>query len=279
MSEQTCPQCGTTTSDFRAIDPGMRLALRQSKQHVPDADQVCANCHDALASKVSAGVQLRTQRLQREKNKVVLWKSRTNLIKQARTLMEAKAYSQAAVAYEKYIKILEIVYNLKPGDLKPDVFNFSARSKELTIVTSVYWDLVRIYDSSPRYGDRMQKSANKLAVFAPHSTIYPDIVRKAELFSRSAKNPAVIRDLLKKLKGKRAGCFIATSAFNDADDITVVRLKLYRDQYLRKTTYGRKGIYLYYKISPSIAHFLDHFPFLKAPVRHILQVFAQHLFR
>ena len=42
--------------------------------------------------------------------------------------------SEAAVQYEKYLRVLEVVYNLKKGELSPAVFNNSSRSKELTVI-------------------------------------------------------------------------------------------------------------------------------------------------
>ncbi len=144
---------------------------------------------------------------------MMMWKNRVHLIKNARNLMTQKAYSEAAVQYEKYLRVLEVVHGKKKGELAPSIFNNSTRSKELTVVASVYWDLMRIYDTSPRYGDRMASSARKCAEFLPFSTIYPDIVKKAEQFSRSAKNPAVMRQFLKMVKSRRGPCFIADAAF------------------------------------------------------------------
>src|SRR5690606_19768165 len=104
-----------------------------------------------LGKNVSKGVKLLAEKKARQQNKVMLWKNRVNLVKQARQLMEAKAFSDAAVAYEKYFRVIEMVYDLKPGELHPKVFNSSIRSKELTLITSILWDLLRIYDTSPRY--------------------------------------------------------------------------------------------------------------------------------
>ena len=73
--------------------------------------------------------------------------------------MNDKMFSDAAVNYEKYIKVLEVVFDCKAGELAPEMFKDSARTQELTVVTSVFWDLLRIYDTSSKYGDRMQRAA------------------------------------------------------------------------------------------------------------------------
>ena len=240
-----------------SIDPGMRVALQEAGQGGDLPERVCATCYENLTSSVSQGLKLRMEQSMREKNKMMAWKSRVQLIKNARTMMNQKAYSEAAVQYEKYLRVLEVVYNLKKGELSPAVFNNSARSKELTVIASVYWDLVRIYDTSPRYGDRMQRAAGKLAEFLQFSPIYPDIIKKAEIFSRSAKNQAVMRQFLRSTKSRRGGCFVASAAF--ADDpyaVELTQLRRYRDQILRPHWLGRQAIYFYYQGSPQIARWI-----------------------
>src|SRR5690606_15305664 len=98
--------------------------------------------------------------------------------------------------------------------LTPEVFGNSARSREMTVLASVYWDLVRIYDSSPRYGDRMQRCADKLAMFLPYSSIYPDLVKKIESFIRTCKNPVIVRSIVRNAKARKGPCFIADAAFS-----------------------------------------------------------------
>jgi hypothetical protein len=251
-----CPKCGTLNDSFVSIDAGMRLALNTGgTTDVPD--QVCASCFEAMAGQVSQGLKLRMERDVREKNKIMMWKNRVHLIKNARNLMTQKAFSEAAVQYEKYLRVLEVVHGTKKGELSPATFNNSTRSKELTVIASVYWDLMRIYDTSPRYGDRMGIAARKCSEFLPFSTIYPDIVKKAEQFSRSAKNPAVMRQFLTLVNSRRGPCFVADAAFSEqpyAVELTVLRN--FRDQRLRRTHLGRRIVYSYYKVSPPIARWI-----------------------
>ncbi len=251
-----CPKCGTLNDNFVSIDAGMRLALKTSGT-VDVPDQVCASCFEAMTGQVSQGLKLRMERDVREKNKMMMWKNRVHLIKNARNLMTQKAYSEAAVQYEKYLRVLEVVHGKQKGELSPAIFNNSTRSKELTVIASVYWDLMRIYDTNPRYGDRMGIAARKCSEFLPFSTIYADIVKKAEQFSRSAKNPAVMRQFLTLVKSRRGPCFVADAAFSEqpyAVELTVLRD--FRDQSLRRTHLGRRIVYSYYKVSPPIARWI-----------------------
>jgi hypothetical protein len=261
-----CPRCGSLTDHFVPIDPGMRASLEALGEKIPD--KVCPSCFEKLTSSVSQGTKLRMERDVREKNKMMMWKNRVHLIKNARGLMNQKAYSEAAVQYEKYLRVLEVVYGLKKGELSPAVFNNSTRSKELTVIASVYWDLVRIYDTSPRYGDRMMMAATKCSQFLPFSQIYPDIIKKADAFSRSAKNPQVMRQFLKMVKARRGPCFIADAAFaNNPQAVELLLLRRYRDEVLRKTPVGRRLIYSYYRLSPPLARWIGRSQFKSAITR------------
>jgi hypothetical protein len=203
----------------------------------------------------------------------VLWKSRVNLIKQARQLMTQKAFSEAAMTYEKYLRILEIIFEVPKGDLSPAVFSNDPRSKELTVVTSVYWDLMRIYDSSTRHAERMNKTAIKCAEFARFSPLFPDIVKKAEAFQHSAKNPAAVRSFLIAANSSRPRCFIATEVFGPASP-EVQTLRRFRDDILRLTPIGRQLVVIYYRHSPTIARALRASAIARASVRPFLRLIA-----
>lgn len=252
-----CPKCGNITDHMMSIDAGMRLALKEGGESNPP-DGVCPSCFELMAGTVSQGMKLRMERDVREKNKMMAWKNRVHLIKNARNLMNQKAYSEAAVQYEKYLRVLEVVYNLKKGELSPAVFNNSSRSKELTVVASVYWDLLRIYDTNPRYQERMAQAAVKLSLFLPFSPIYPDIVKKAEAFAKTAKNQAVLKQFLKLSKSTRGPCFVADAAFaNTPYAVELLILRAYRDRVLRPTKAGRRLIWLYYRLSPPLARSIE----------------------
>ena len=197
---QSCPKCGAQTTNLVDIDAGMRLALRTTPGAGSLPSQVCNSCYTTLTGQVSQGVKLLLEKKAKEKNKHMLWKSRVNLVKNARTSMANKKYADAAVQYEKYIRVLEISYELKPGELSPKVFGNSSRSKELTIIATTYWDLFRIYDTMPQYRERMAKSAQKLSEFLPFSPICPDVLKRAQTFVRNAKNPDIVRNFLSKNK-------------------------------------------------------------------------------
>ena len=269
-----CPRCGNSSDSFQPVDTSLKVALESTGRAENLPGVVCSNCYAELTSSVSQGMKLRLEAEQKEKNKVVLWKNRVNLIKQARQHMIHKAYSEAAISYEKYLRVLELVYNKKKGELTPEVFNNSKRSKELTVVASVYWDLMRIYDTSPQYADRMQESAQKLTEFLRFSTLNQDIVRKAEVFVRNAKNPAIVRSFISASRGRAGKCFVATAAFGSPFFQEVVILRGFRDETLRKTPWGRTFIHHYYRLSPPLAKIIEAHAWTRPPLRVTFRLLA-----
>lgn len=273
-----CPRCGLEVSDLQMVDPGLASQLQEAGEEV--SPQVCSVCVSDLrktAVRASGGVLLAQERA-KEQHRLHLWKSRVQLIKRARTMMAGKNYSEAAVAYEKYLKILEIVFAVKKGEtLTPEMFKDNARTSELTVVASVYWDLLRIYDSHSSYSDRQFTAAKQLAVFVRFTPIFPDIIRRAEIYVRQAKNPAAIKTFLKGAAEQRPRCFIATAAFESPLALEVQLLRHFRDHHLQPHWYGPTLISFYEKISPTIASFLDRHPNLKPFIRAVLRLVTKRI--
>jgi hypothetical protein len=276
MANIACPRCGQQVKVLQPIDGAILNKIREagSVEALPGA--VCMKCYvqmggtPQLASKDGNTLQLREKA--KEQKKLMLWRSRVGLVKKARACMREKAFSDAAVAYEKYFKVMEIVFDCKSGELKPEQFKDSARTQELTVVTSAYWDLLRIYDTSPNYGERQKAVAQKLSMFLKFTPIYSDIIRKANAFVKSSKNPSVIKSFLKATAASKGKCFIASSAFESMEAPEVLSLCVFRDQVLQQNSAGRQIVDLYYRHSPNIAFFLDRNPNLKPPARAVLRL-------
>lgn len=276
MAEIQCPRCQKITDHVQALSPDMRATLdKRSGETVPD--QICMTCYRELtAGEVSnsgkaAGSALMASEKAKEQRKLMLWKSRVNLVKKARIRMTEKAFSEAAVSYEKYIKVLELVFETKSGELSPEAFKDSARTQELTVVASVYWDLLRIYDTSEKYGERQTLAARKLAQFLKFTPIFPDIIRRAEAFSKTAKNPSVVKAFLKTASETKGRCFIATATFDSEIAPEVMALREWRDQVLAKQTLGLGLISFYESFSPPLARWIDRHPRVKPLLRGFLR--------
>lgn len=268
-----CPRCSLQVNELHPLQSEVILKLQAlGEASVPQ--QVCAGCLSDLRKTMSSsgGGVLMAQERAKETHKLTLWKSRVHLIKKARMQMNKKMYGDAAVSYEKYLKILEIVFEVRKGNkLKPADFRDNARTTEITVVASVYWDLLRIYDTSEKYSERQIDSAKQLAAFVRFSPIFPDIIRKAEQFQKNAKNSSAVKFFLKQALASKGRCFIATSTFESQWAPEVIQLRNFRDQVLRHTLAGRLFIAIYYRISPPLADLISASPWLKKIAKSALR--------
>lgn len=73
------------------------------------------------------------------------------------------------------------------------------------------------------------------------------------------------------------GCFIATASFGTPLANEVNLLRIWRDEELTSSKYGRQLIKIYYKISPPIAHFIQEKPIIKKIVRFILKPLLHYI--
>ncbi|MES2855879.1 MAG: hypothetical protein V4692_08445, partial [Bdellovibrionota bacterium] len=193
----SCPYCHDSVPNLVRIEPGMKLRLQEHAKINPAPEAVCDGCYKMMAKMVSKGAALRAEAQSKEQNRLMLWKNRVGLVKQAKVYITQKNFAEAAVSFEKYLRVLEIVYDVKAGLLSPDLFKGESKGQEMTVITSVYWDLMRVYDTNPRYIERQMKAADKLAEFARFTPIFPHIMRKAESQTRSAKHPEAFKRFIK----------------------------------------------------------------------------------
>jgi len=268
-----CPSCSLEVPEVYPVELDLRERILKLDPGLELNEELCKSCINDLRKKAfSASGKLMAQDRAAGDRKKRLWQSRIPLIKKGHALMSNKLYTEAAISYEKYIKVLELAFSCKPGDLTPESLKESAKTAELTVIVGVYWDLLRIYDSNDKYSDRQKHVATQLAKFINYTPIYPDIMKKALIFVSQARHPEIVKTFITLSKKKRTRCFVATSAFNAPASMEVLILRAYRDQILKQTFLGRKFILFYYKVSPKFASFLDHQTWLKPAVRALLRV-------
>jgi hypothetical protein len=275
MSDKTCPNCGNATPELLHIDASMKgvLAGDLGMSSVPES--VCPKCYSSFGAELAKDAQKKSRRIAKEQHRLNLWRSRVHLIREARDRFSMKDFPGAVVAYEKYFRVLEIIYETKPNEIKVSHFNNSARSKEMVVIASAYWDLMRIYDQSKRFNKRLDQCAEKLGEFLPFTPVYAEISRKIEEYRKVAKNREAFEKVIVLARKSKKRCFIATAAFESPDAPPVIILSRFRDQILAKHVWGRVFIQCYYFISPATADLLDLSPRLRGFTRRLLSPLAQ----
>jgi hypothetical protein len=266
-----CPLCSASTSLLHAVDAGMRLRLEKEGQHVTH-EAVCASCFKDLSKKLSNASYLAAEQTIKENYRKNLWKSRLSLIKQARNHIILKNHAEAAVCYEKYMRIIELAFEKKRTDIRPEFFKDNPR--EVTLIVGALWALVEIYDLHPNYSKKQEECATKLGEMVSYTNLFTSIIKKATAKKAVSKNPRAYKMLLKAANVKTGNCFIASIAFESRNDPTLIILRAFRNQILSTHFLGKSFIRFYYRWSPGLANRLQHYKWIKTALRAILPPFA-----
>ena len=134
--QQGCPQCGTNTNLLHVIDQGMKLRLE--KEGKPIAfDSICTSCFKTLSKNLSNASFLAAEQTIQKNFKNNLWKNRLNLIRHARNLLALREYAEAAICYEKYLKVIEYIYEKKRHEFTAQQFKDTPR--EVTLIAGALW--------------------------------------------------------------------------------------------------------------------------------------------
>ncbi len=273
-AESGCPQCGVSTTLLHPIEEGMRLRLEQEGKPTK-FEAVCTNCFKILSKSLSNATLMQAEQVIQSNYKKNLWKNRLALIRQAHTFVERKEHSEAAVCYEKYVKILQVVYEKDFDGLSATMFGDNP--KEVTVLCSALWALVEIYDLHGQYKTRQEACAAKVGELLPYTNLFANMAKHAAIKSRQSNNPAAYKKILQKANIKTGNCFIASIAFEDRNDPTLIILRQFRSQVRIQSALGKQFVRTYYRYSPALANRLQHFSAAKTTLRRILPPFAKFL--
>lgn len=266
-----CPLCNASTSLLHSIDAGMRLRLEKEGQFISH-NSVCTSCFKDLSKKLSNASYLAAEQIIQENYKKSLWKNRLTLVKQARGHLVLKNHAEAAVCYEKYLRIIELAMEKKRSEFRPELFKDNPR--EVTLIVGALWALVEIYDLHPNYQRKQEECAQKLGELVSYTNLFASIIKTATYKKKAAKNIRAYKALLKAANVKTGNCFIASIAFESRNDPTLVLLRAFRNQVLATNTPGRIFIRCYYRWSPALANRLQHYNWIKSTLRAVLPPFA-----
>lgn len=277
LAQAACPICKATNHQLFPVDSHLKSNLKKiGIKKIPST--ICSSCYKNISRKISGNVENTSSTLTaQERNRALIWKNRTLILKKAQKLYDQKVYARAADNFEKYLRIVEAANKKKKGELTPNVFSKSRRSRELTVVTSVYWSLLKIYDMNDKYEAQMMEAAKKFSEFLPYSYIYNEIMRKYKNLIKSAKHQKIFRDCFKSAKKSHKRCFIASSAFNSEWAPEVLYLRDFKKHQLEPKNWGMTFIQIYYQFSPFFADYLDRNAYLKPFVRKALRVLIYFL--
>lgn len=190
------------------------------------------------------------------------YNQRITVAKIGRNAFTNKNYTKAIKEYTEYLTVLghakgiEDIFSLAPSN-----FDEKTPVSELLLISHVYWDLGRMYSSSPKYIDYYKKSLEQFVKFTanqPYQVLNSEMVRK---FIKKQKRTKQDEDSLKlldetysKIFSESSSCFVATYAFGQDHPITN-KLRVFK-QHLLDWPFGIQIVDQYYKKSPKLIEYL-----------------------
>ena len=151
------------------------------------------------------------------------YKHRITVAKQGKMAMNAHDYSTALSRYLEYVRILSDYRSLNDHyELRPTHFDQTKEARELLLMSHIYFEMARVYDSSPRFKQQTQKCLDQFVRFTlnqPYQAINSELLRK---FMRKTafKNPELFRAAYEKIFVQSKKCYIVTFCFGEEHEVT-----------------------------------------------------------
>lgn len=184
------------------------------------------------------------------------FQNRMNYVRMAQTSYAKSEFIDAIESYNNYLSVVAKVNNCGPYELTPVMFTNNATNKtELMMVSHIYWNLTKIYDSSSIMGDNFRKALNQFVRFtigSPYRAVNTKMIRK---YMRSKKSHNVrefevaYREIVKNSKK----CYVATACYGEDHPITA-ELRSIRNRLLENAV-GEYFVWHYYQVSPHLVRF------------------------
>ncbi len=199
---------------------------------------------------------------QQEEQKKELLKKRIDIAKEGMRLMKAGQTIQAIKNYQQYILILEYWKKCGRDGLSIDHFDRAKDLYEIVLLSGIYWDMSKLYDRAKSIDQKQELNLclQKYVVFSkgmPFQTLAGEALRRY-LGSGRCKHRVEFKSTYGSLTGDR--CFIATSLLDVTEPETIVRLREFRDDTLRRSKAGRLFTRYYYRYSPSLVKRIETLP-------------------
>lgn len=216
---------------------------------------------DEELKRARAEVEQRNKQAEEERRRQIL-KRRIEVATAGVKAYKAKKMADAVKSFQTYLKILEDWKEVGKGGLTPAVFDRKRDLHELLLISSIYWDLVKLYDRT-KSADKKKDFLlylDKFVLFSkgmPYFPLCAENLRKY-ISNGSPRNTSDLKRAYRNLTG--AKCFIATSLIDVIDPMTLPRLQGFRDRVLLRSRMGRWFVQAYYGVGPALARGLDHSP-------------------
>ena len=201
---------------------------------------------------------------------------RISIAREGRVFIEKRDYAKAMTAYRRFLAITARSVNVEVEQLSPQLFEEKRRTAEALIVSSIFFDLLRVLDkldtpSALEERRLYHKLFIRFTLGQPFQYFAAENIRKNLIYGSAIKNKKEFWATYHAIQVKKF-CVIATWAFGDEDCAEVERLRHLRDGHLAASAPGRAFIAAYYEHGHHLRNALRVVPGARWALRVILKI-------
>jgi hypothetical protein len=206
---------------------------------------------------------------------------RITIAREGRALIERKNYPQAMAAYRRFLSITARSFEVQVEDLVPTLFEEKRRVAESLIISSIFFDLLKMLDKLDSPGAREERQLYhrlflRFTKGMPFQHFAAENIRKHLVYSNSIVNKPEFWATYKAIVGN-SFCIVASWAFDSERSPEVNRLRRFRGEVLMANRWGRLFTKSYYRHGHTAATLLAKVPGAKPIVRLALSAFISRL--
>ena len=178
-------------------------------------------------------------------------------------------------AYRRFLTITAKSLNVEIDALSPTQFDEKSRVSESLIISSIFFDLLKMLDKLDSAGaadERRQyhKLFLRFTKGMPFQHFAAENIRKHLVYSKSLRNKAEFWATYRSIVG-RSFCLVATWAFDSDCAPEVERLRRFREEVLEPRRAGRAFTRWYYRNGHRVAEVLARVPGGQAATKRALR--------
>lgn len=206
---------------------------------------------------------------------------RISIAREGRAYIERKNFPAAMAAYRRFLSITAKSFQVEMDNLSPQLFDDKNRIAESLIISSIFFDLLKILDkldsASARDERRLyHKLFLRFTKGMPFQHFAAENIRKHLVYSNSIVNKAEFWATYKAIVGNKY-CIVATWAFDSEVAPEVMRLRRFRDERLWPHSLGRAFTRAYYQHGEKIAMLGARIPGARTATKYALSFLTRLL--
>lgn len=219
-----------------------------------------------------------------EREKLIIlrhkYENRVTIAKFGKESFDLGDYGNAVKKYTEYLEILAEVLECKDiYSLSIDKFNPKNELTEMLMISHIYFELARIYDSNEKFHDEARKCLDRFVHFSinqPYQVVNSELIRKYVKKSR-LKLMGDFQNSYHQIYIQSKKCFVVTHCYGETHKIT----QDYRSfkEWMLEYSWGHQFVQNYYAYSPRLITWCEKYPrlssFFVLPAKFTLSLVAK----